>query len=131
MSTTFFLQKKKVSNVPWTSFRLAGWGMIPMYKMAISVVWRVWPCGIRRTLEPNTGTANCHAPSIRKTPHLLFCAFSCFFYFFMKKVEKAQKSQVLHLPECFLKQSKKDIAFKSILGQKSTAKKLQVVIKWK
>jgi len=68
---------------------------------------------------------------IRKTPLLLFCAFSCFFYFFMKKVEKAQKSQVLHLPECFLRQSKKYIAFKSILGQKSTAKKLQVVIKWK
>jgi len=62
---------------------------------------------------------------------LLFCAFSCFFYFFHKKVEKAQKTQVLHLPECFPRQSKKYIAFKSILGQKITAKKLQVVIKWK
>jgi len=37
----------------------------------------------------------------------------------MKNVEKAQKSQVLHLPECFSRQSKKYIAFKkSILPSK-------------
>jgi len=49
---------------------------------------------------------------IRKTPCLLFGAFSTFFMLFMKNVEKAQKSQVLHLPECFSRQSKKYIAFK-------------------
>jgi len=58
--------------------------------------------------------------NIRKTPCLLFGAFSTFFMLFMKNVEKAQKSQVLHLPECFLRQSKKYIAFKSISGHKST-----------
>jgi len=88
------------------------------------------PNVISTNIDPGSFFAMAGAP-IRKTPHLLFCAFSCFFYFFHKKVEKAQKSQVLHLPECFLRQSKKYIAFKSILGQKSTAKKLQVVIKWK
>jgi len=69
---------------------------------------------------------------IRKTPLLLFGAFSCFFYFFHKKVEKARKSQVLHLPECFPRGSKKYIAFKSIkvhVYYGSTGKKRQVGVR--
>jgi len=47
---------------------------------------------------------------IRKTHILLFMlfrAFLCFFMLFTKILEKAQKSQVTYLPECFPNQSKK------------------------
>jgi len=37
----------------------------------------------------------------QENPFFTFCAFSCFFMLFRKKVEKSRKSQVPYLPECF------------------------------
>jgi len=39
----------------------------------------------------------------QENPYFTFCAFSCFFMLFAKFLEKAQKSQVTYLPECFLR----------------------------
>ena len=58
------------------------------------------------------------AQCIRKTPNLLFHAFSCFFVLFSKKAEKAEKSPVLYFLSAFWGGQKSKLSSKSTGTQK-------------
>jgi len=70
--------------------------------------------------HPNAHLSN----YIRKTPHLLFCAFSCFFYFFHKKVEKAQKKSSAALARVLSKAVKKVYCLQKYFRSKNYSQKI-------